>query len=824
MSVSERTAARARLGILRSYLTTEAGGALVLLAATVFALAWANSPFRDSYDAVWATDLSLRLGDLSISHDLQDWVNDGLMTLFFLLIGLEVRREFDMGEFRERRRVAVPVIAALGGMAVPVLIFLALNPGGETARGWAMVMTTDTAFAVGVLALVGSKSSFRLRTFLLTLVIVDDVAAVLIIALVYSTDVQLLALAVGIGLLGLMAFLRWRGLQAGGVHVLLGIGVWLASSAAGVHPTVGGVAIGLLTSAYPPRRATLEDAIGMTRAFRQRPTPDLAAEATRRITLSLSPNERLQHALHPWTSFVVVPLFAVANAGVHLSGETLADALASPLVHGIVLGLVAGKTIGIPLGAWLATRPWLGGARLTVGWPSLLAGASVAGIGFTMSLLIAELSYSGETLELAKLGVLGASTVAAILSYALFHLIELLPREWLGRAEARAAPMLADLRVPIDPTRDHLRGPDAAAITLLEYGDYECPYCGRAEPIVRRLVEEFGGRVRFAFRHLPLPDVHPNAALAAQAAEAAGAQGRFWEMHELLFAHQDALQPHHLIEYARELGLDVERFTEDLREHRFASRVGQDVSSAEEAGVAGTPTFFINEVQYHGPPDAESLAAAVRRAAAIVAGRARLAAVEALEGVPRSAGEQVELIRVLLEVVDDEPLHDAVHRHLAQRGMHAAAGPCLGRQRAGRIGHFGQRGANQRQQGCGIGVAVTLDGLGAGHVGLGSTERDRLVGGQGDHALGLRQPVRRELGEVRPDLARLPALVRGRIGIGQAGRRWRRRVLIQALLHGLQAGQQGVDRGAHRSGPSVTEAPSVPRRSMLRLTTSPARR
>ncbi|MDQ2690029.1 MAG: Na+/H+ antiporter NhaA [Chloroflexota bacterium] len=625
MSAPDRTEKRTRLGVARSFLTTEAGGAVVLLGATLLALAWANSPLRGSYDALWATDLSVRLGELEIRHDLQDWVNDGLMTLFFLLIGLEVRREFDMGEFRERRRVAVPVIAALGGMVVPVLIFLALSPGGEAARGWAMVMTTDTAFAVGVLALVGSKSSFRLRTFLLTLVIVDDVAAVLIIALVYSTDVQLAALAVGIGLLGLMALLRWRGVQMSGVYALLGVGIWLASSAAGVHPTVGGVAIGLLTSAYPPRRASLEEAIGVTRAFRQRPTPDLAAEATRRITLALSPNERLQHALHPWTSFVVVPLFAIANAGVHLSGEVLADALASPLVHGIVLGLVAGKTIGIPVGAWLATRPWLGGAKLTVGWPSLLAGSSVAGIGFTMSLLIAELSYSGETLELAKLGVLTASTFAAALSYTLFHAIELLPPEWLGRAEARAAPQLVDLTDPVDPARDHLRGPLAAPLTLVEYGDYECPYCGRAAPVVRRLLDEFGGQVRFVFRHLPLPDVHPNAALAAQAAEAAGAQDRFWEMHDQLFTHQDALQPHHLVEYARTLGLDVRRFVADLREQRFAGRVGRDISSAEEAGVAGTPTFFINDVQYRGRHDAESLGAALRRAAATAEGRARLA-------------------------------------------------------------------------------------------------------------------------------------------------------------------------------------------------------
>jgi Na+/H+ antiporter NhaA len=623
------TPAAKRLAGLQHFLTTEAGGAFVLLAATVAALVWANSPWGAVYDAFWSTELSFRLGDFVLAHDLQDWVNDGLMAFFFLLIGLEVRRELDMGEFRERRRIAAPVIAALGGMMLPVLIFLVVSGGGDGARGWAMVMATDTAFAVGVLALVGRRSSFRLRTFLLTLVIVDDVAAVVVIAVAYSTDVNLAALAVGIGLVAVMAVLRARGVQATGLYGLLGLAIWLASSVAGVHPTVAGVAIGLLTSAYPPRRASLEEATGVTRAFRQRPTPDLAREAARRITMSLSPNDRLQHALHPWSSFVVVPLFALANAGLDLSGDLLGHAIGSRLVLAIVLGLVVGKSLGIPAGAWLATRSWLGGARLSVGWPSLIAASSVAGIGFTMSLLIAELSYTGEILDEAKLGILAASVVAAALSFGLFHAIALLPSEWLGRAEARTALPLVDLTDPVDPARDHVRGPLDAPLTLLEYGDYECPHCGRAAPAVRALLAEYGPRLRFVFRHLPLPDVHPNAALAAQAAEAAGVQGKYWEMHDLLFANQDRLGPMHLLRHARDLGLDVARFDADLQGGRFAARVGQDVNSAEEAGVAGTPTFFVNEVRYRGPHDAASIGAFLDRAGRMIDGRARLAESEA---------------------------------------------------------------------------------------------------------------------------------------------------------------------------------------------------
>jgi Na+/H+ antiporter NhaA len=621
------TATEPRLATLRGFLSTEAGGAVVLLAATITALVWANSPWSDAYHALWATEVSLQIGDFALADDLGHWVNDGLMTLFFLLIGLEVRREFDMGEFRERRRVAVPVLAALGGMILPIVIFFAVNPGGEAARGWAMVMATDTAFAVGVLALVGRRSSFRLRTFLLTLVIVDDVAAVLVIALFYSADVQLVLLAIAGALLGVMAVLRHIGYAASWAYAVLAIGIWLAAFESGVHPTVAGVAIGLLTSAYPPKRANLEEATGVARAFRQRPTPELAAEAARSISRSLSPNERLQHGLHPVSSFFVVPVFALANAGVDLGGDLLAR-LASPLVIAIVLGLVAGKTVGIPLGSWLATRPRLGGQALAVGWPSLVAASSVGGIGFTMSLLIAELSYSGVNLDEAKLGILVASTVAALLSIGMFNAVGLLPRELLGRAEAKTSRPVSDLTDRVDPVRDHVRGSPDAPVTLVEYGDYECPHCGRAAPVVHELLNRFPDQLRFVFRHLPLIDVHPNAALAAQAAEAAGVQGRFWEMHDLLFVHQDDLDPHDLARYAADVGLDVAAFEGDLRSARFAPRVAQDVNSAEETGVAGTPSFFVNEVRYRGAYDLESMETLVRRVLRLATRRAQYADAE----------------------------------------------------------------------------------------------------------------------------------------------------------------------------------------------------
>ena len=578
-----RTLVRPRLASFRVFLETEAGGAVVLLAATLTALIWANSPWAESYHRLWSTELSVALGDSRLSLDLAHWVNDGLMTLFFLVIGLEVRREFDRGELRERRRAAVPLIAGLGGMIVPALLFLMLNPRGEAARGWAMVMATDTAFALGVLALAGRRCPLRLRIFLLTLVVVDDVGAISIIAIAYSSAIEPLWLLAGATAMAAIAVLRRRGVESSAPYWLLGLGAWLATLAGGVHPTVAGVAMGLMTSDYPPRRADLQRASGLARAFREQPTAALASEAARRITRSLSPNERLQHALHPWTSFVVVPLFALANAGIELSADILRRAFSSPLVAGVVLGLVLGKPIGITAGAWLATRRPFGGLALAVPWPSVVAVSSVAGIGFTVSLLIAELSYTGEMLAEAKVGILTASITAAALGSLMLRGLALLPREWMRRARGRVAQPIADLAVPVDPARDHVLGPADAPLTLVEYGDYECPYCRSAWAVIPQLLDRFDGKLRFVTRHFPLPDVHPNAALAAEAVEAAGAQGKFWDLQDLLFSRQDHLQFGDLLRYAAELGLDVPAFEADLTNARFGDRVAADVEGGEAA-------------------------------------------------------------------------------------------------------------------------------------------------------------------------------------------------------------------------------------------------
>jgi Na+/H+ antiporter NhaA len=614
-SFSGRTAWTRNLAApVRSFLSTETGGAVVLLAGAVAALVWANSPWSDSYESFWTTDLSISVGDEGISLDLRHWVNQGLMTFFFLVVGLEAKREFDVGEMRERRRVGIPVVAALGGMAMAVAIYLAFNAGGSGADGWGAAMSTDTAFALGLLALV-ARGATRLRVRLLTLAVIDDLVALLVIATVYTEEVSVVPLVVALGLFGALVGLRyvpvpWR-LQTA---VLLGVALWIALHLSGVDPVIAGLAAGLATSAYPPARTDLERVTELTRSFREQPTPELARSAQRGVASAISANERLQYMLHPWTGFVIVPVFALANAGIHVDGQLLGDAVTSPVTLGILFGYVVGKPLGIVSAAWLASRPWLTGLRRSLSWPVIVGGGAVAGIGFTVSLLIASIAFEGQQLEEAKLGVLASAIVASLLSWAIFRAIARLPVSTRVRQIAGTVEELLDLSEDVDPERDHIRGSEDAPVTLLEYGDYECPYCGQAEMVVRELLDSFGTELRYVWRHLPLNDVHPNAQMAAEAAEAAAAQGAFWEFHDKLLAHQDELMPPDLGRHAEQVGLDVDRFWDELRGRDHASRVADDVASADASGVAGTPTFFINGRRHQGAYDVDALTEAVRRA------------------------------------------------------------------------------------------------------------------------------------------------------------------------------------------------------------------
>jgi Na+/H+ antiporter NhaA len=595
---------------VRDFLSTETGSAVVLLLATVAAIVWANSPWSSSYESAWTTRLAVRLGSAQIADDLRHWVNDGLMVFFFFIVGLEARRELDMGELRERRRLALPVLAGIGGMTMPIVVYLAINHGGSGAHGWGTAMSTDTAFALGLLALAGGRCPERLRVFLLTLVVVDDLGGLLVIAGAYTDHVSWLALVVAIALFAAFLVVRTINRIQNAAYALLGAAIWVAMHQSGLHPTIAGLAMGLVTSAYPPERGDLERATALARLFREQPTPELAATARRGVELAISPNERMQYRLHPWTSYVIVPVFALANAGIHVNGHLLSHAVRSPITLGIFFGYVVGKPVGILLATWIGSRPALHGPRPPLGWPTMAGGGVVAAVGFTVSLLIASIAFHGEQLAEAKVGVLAAAVGATGLAFLVFRVIAMLPE----RLKAELEEDIVDLARDVDEERDHIRGMPDAPVTLVEYGDYECPYCGQAEMIVRELLSSFGADLRYVWRHLPLNDVHDHAQLAAETAEAAAAQGKYWQMHDVLITHQDALTPPDLRAYAAEIGLDVDRAYDEVRRRVYAPRVAEDVASADSSGVSGTPTFFINGRRHRGAYDVDTLSAAVRQA------------------------------------------------------------------------------------------------------------------------------------------------------------------------------------------------------------------
>jgi Na+/H+ antiporter NhaA len=442
---------------LRDFLRTESGSAGVLVAAIVTALIWANAG-AGSYEAFWRTEFSVRLGGAGIALDLHDWVNSGLMTIFFLVVGLEARREFDLGDLRDRRRFVLPAVAGIVGMIIPALIFLAVNSGGPGARGWGVAMSTDTALALGLLALLGRGVPDQVRVFLLTVFVVDDLVALVVIAVFYSAHITMMPLVVAVVVCAAMLGLRALGVRRGIVYVPLALVLWGALLASGIDPVVAGLAIGLTAIAYSPERSALEEASGLFKLFREQPTAELARTASVGLVQTLSPNDRLQRIYHPWSSYVIV---------------------------------------------------------------------------------------------------------------------------------------------------------------------FECPYCGQAEPVVRELLGD--ADLRFVWRHLPLADVHPLARIAAEAAETA-AQGAFWPMHDLLLDHQDQLRITDLLGYAEQLGLDGERFHDDLMRHAHEPRVRDDVDSADLSGVSGTPTFFINGRRHYGAYDIATLTAAMRTARARAGLTARNAA------------------------------------------------------------------------------------------------------------------------------------------------------------------------------------------------------
>jgi NhaA family Na+:H+ antiporter len=401
---------------VRNFLSTEAAGGIALLVATVIALVWANSPLSDSYTALWETHLRLEIGGFALDEDLRHWVNDALMAIFFFVVGMEIKRELVVGELNAIRRAALPALAAVGGMVVPALFYALLNTGGPGGAGWGIPMATDIAFAVGVLALLSDRVPSGLKVFLLSLAIVDDIGAILVIAVFYSGGIETTWLLIAGLLLALVAFLRRVNVHWVPIYVVVGSAVWLATFESGVHATIAGVALGLLTPARPTDPGGFPDVLENATELSSEPDAQSLRDVTFQAHEVVSVAERLEHVLHPWTSYLIIPLFALANAGVILSAESVGDALTSPVALGIILGLVAGKVVGITFMSWLAIKLGLGEAPPGMGWSHLVGTAAVAGIGFTVSLFITALAFEDPELVAAgKMGVLLASFAAGVL-------------------------------------------------------------------------------------------------------------------------------------------------------------------------------------------------------------------------------------------------------------------------------------------------------------------------------------------------------------------------------------------------------------------------
>jgi NhaA family Na+:H+ antiporter len=378
---------------LSDFLHTEAAGGVALLAATAIALMWANSVWQAGYVDLWQRQLTIGVGGHDISLDLREWINEGLMAVFFFVVGLEIKRELVVGELRRPRRAALPVIAAFGGMILPAAVYATFNAGGDGSRGWGIPMATDIAMAVGVLSLLGAVVDPSLKLFMLALAIVDDIGAIVVIAVFYSDGLDAWAAIVAIGLVAAVLVCRAAGVRAVAVYAVLAVVLWVAVYESGIHATIAGVILGLLTPTTPRRPEE----------------PD-----------GPSTVEWLEHVLHPWSSFVIVPLFALANAGVVISAEALADAWSSPIAHGVVAGLVIGKLVGVSLFTWLAVRFGLGELPAGTSWRAVIGLGALAGIGFTVSLFVTGLAFDDPAQQdIAKIGILAASTLAAVLGSAI---------------------------------------------------------------------------------------------------------------------------------------------------------------------------------------------------------------------------------------------------------------------------------------------------------------------------------------------------------------------------------------------------------------------
>ncbi|MCA1184913.1 MULTISPECIES: Na+/H+ antiporter NhaA [unclassified Saccharopolyspora] len=590
---------RQRRALLRA-LDSEPLAAAALAAATLIALVWAN--LGSGYDDFWSTEAGVRIGGLDLSMSASDWVDDAVMAVFFFSVGLDVRREFTLGELRDRRRAVLPVCAALGGLVVPVLLFLALNAGSAAAPAWGVVISTDTAFALGMLALVGPRKAPRLRVFLLTLAVVDDIGALGVIALFYTDDLSpgwLAVAAAGLVLIWLLQRFRiWRVMP----YLVVGMGVWLAMHLSGVHPTLAGVLIALLMPVYPTRLEDVDTASKVVHQFRQAPAARVARLARWSIDRSVPMNQRLTDLLQSYVNFLVVPLFALSNAGVPLSGQALSAALSSRLTWGVVAGLVLGKFLGIAGTSTLVRRLVPGTRAPSLDVPRLAGVGALSGMGFTISLLVVDLALSDPALrDEARVGVLLASALALGLSWAVFAAG--------NRLRPLPAPAGRTLQREVDPERDHIRGPVDARTTIVVYAALDHRYRTRTFEVENEVRHLLGDEFRLVFRHhvTAQPDF-----VRALAIEAAGAQDRFWEMHDAISEQRGEPDARLLRGIAADLGLDVERFVHDVRTYAHLGRIEDDNLDADTASLPDQAVFYVDGHKLEGPANSWNITRTAR--------------------------------------------------------------------------------------------------------------------------------------------------------------------------------------------------------------------
>ncbi|WP_129658693.1 Na+/H+ antiporter NhaA [Rothia halotolerans] len=589
---------------LRRILGNETYSALALALATVAALVWAN--IGTSYETLWSTPVGFGIGDFSFSLPLSDWVDEGLMAFFFLMVGLDVRRELTLGELRTKERAILPVAAAVGGLLAPALIFLLITSGEDYAHAWGSVISTDTAFALGMLALLGPRNAPRLRIFLLALAVVDDIGALSVIAVFYTDDLNVWALGLGVlGLIGVWALQKahvWRVTP----YAVLGVYTWACFYACGVHATLAGVLIALLMPVYPPRRRDVALATRFFRLFRQAPQPDMARSVRAVVSYTVPLNQRLSSVLPPYVNYLVVPLFALANAGVALSPESLGTAFASKLTWGVVLGLVLGKFLGITLAASgvlkLVPSSRLPGLDL----PRIAGAAALSGMGFTISLLVVGLAIDAEDVaDQARVGVLLASVVALVLAWLAFRLGD--------RLRPLPPPAGTHLNRAVDPGTDHIRGDAEAPATLVVYAAMDLAYRHDTAEALAEVRRMFGDRLRVVLRHHTTSD---RAMTAALALEAAGAQDRFWQLHDALTRIRHEIDTDSVREAAEHAGVDVPTFEERISRQEDRARVDDDNVDLQDAETGSAPVVYVNGTRFDGPLNSLALAGGIRRALA----------------------------------------------------------------------------------------------------------------------------------------------------------------------------------------------------------------